>query len=138
MENEPVDFGTISTITLDKIEMALSHAVDPSVLMGVHADRYIDQMTERVAFQIRGYLLGEKLKGKIIKHPRDWWQSFKERWFPAWALKRWPVEYTIHTVTFDVIYPDFKPSLPPRHSRHTVIANYENSEGDEEGRTWDY
>lgn len=23
--------------------------------------------------------------------PADWWQAFKERWFPKWALKRWPV-----------------------------------------------
>ncbi len=25
--------------------------------------------------------------------PADWWQAFRERWFPAWWLRRWPVRY---------------------------------------------
>ncbi len=25
--------------------------------------------------------------------PRDWWQAFRERWFPAWWLNYWPVRY---------------------------------------------
>ena len=28
-----------------------------------------------------------------VKYPLDWWQSFKERWFPKWVLRRWPVRY---------------------------------------------
>jgi hypothetical protein len=27
--------------------------------------------------------------------PKDWWQHFKQRWFPGWALRRWPVQYRI-------------------------------------------
>jgi hypothetical protein len=27
------------------------------------------------------------------KWPKDWRQSFKERWFPKWLLKRYPVIY---------------------------------------------
>ena len=25
--------------------------------------------------------------------PETWWDAFKERWFPTWALKRWPIKY---------------------------------------------
>lgn len=25
--------------------------------------------------------------------PADWWQAFRERWVPAWWLRRWPVQY---------------------------------------------
>ena len=33
--------------------------------------------------------------------PVDWWQHFKQRWFPTWALWRWPVqERTIETRIF--------------------------------------
>ena len=33
-----------------------------------------------------------KEKISIHKHwPRDWWQAFKEKWFPGWAVNRWPV-----------------------------------------------
>lgn len=26
-------------------------------------------------------------------YPADWWQAFKARWFPGWALSRWPVKW---------------------------------------------
>ena len=45
-----------------------------------------------------------------VKYPADWWQAVKERFAPAWALKRWPVVYTIWEPS--VIYPDIK--LPDR------------------------
>ena len=25
--------------------------------------------------------------------PRDWWQHFKDRWFPGWLLERFPVRH---------------------------------------------
>lgn len=31
---------------------------------------------------------------KLASYPRDWWQAVKQRWFPFWILRRWPVEYT--------------------------------------------
>lgn len=45
-----------------------------------------------------------------IDLPADWWQWFKARWFPAWAIKRWPVQTTNygHKVELQryVAYPD--------------------------------
>lgn len=137
-ENEPVDLeASIQQVTLEKIRLGMSKAIDQNILLGVNSDTYIDHMTRQAVVSIQGYLFGEKLKGKIVKHPRDWWQALKERWLPAWALKRWPVEYTIHTVTFDVVYPRFKPSLPPRYSDYVVLAHYDSDSEYKEGRTWD-
>lgn len=127
-ENEPVDFGAMNQTTLEKIRFGISQAmIDPNLLIDANVDLHFDRMKRQIVANFEGYLYGEKLKGKIIKHPRDWWQAFKERWFPVWALDRWPVEYTVHTVTFDVVYPDFKPSLPRRHSDYVVMANYDNN-----------
>lgn len=28
---------------------------------------------------------------QVFDYPADWWQAFKERWFPQWLLKRYPV-----------------------------------------------
>lgn len=25
--------------------------------------------------------------------PKDWWQAFRERWFPVWWITRWPIQY---------------------------------------------
>jgi hypothetical protein len=35
-------------------------------------------------------MVGDRVEVKV---PLDWWQAFKERWFPLWALARWPVVY---------------------------------------------
>jgi hypothetical protein len=29
-----------------------------------------------------------------VSYPRDWWEALKDRWFPRWALQRWPVRLT--------------------------------------------
>ena len=49
-----------------------------------------------------------------VQWPADWWQHFKERWFPKWALRRFPVRYTHRlghprkTIDASAYYPDFK------------------------------
>lgn len=27
------------------------------------------------------------------QYPATWWDAFKERWFPGWARRKWPVNY---------------------------------------------
>jgi len=31
------------------------------------------------------------MDSNVISCPADWWQHFKQRWFPDWAINRWPV-----------------------------------------------
>ena len=30
---------------------------------------------------------------ELHEYPEDWWQAIKERWFPKWLLRRYPVKY---------------------------------------------
>ena len=46
-----------------------------------------------------------------IKVPMDWWQHFKEKWFPKWAIKRWPISYKIYTA--EALYPESLIKLTP-------------------------
>ncbi len=57
---------------------------------------------------MRDYLWGEKPEYKEVSYPADWWQAFKERWFPKWAKRRWPVEYEVRRITLHVLYPNFR------------------------------
>lgn len=79
-------------------------------MIDVKAD-IIEYMPHMFRIQVHGYLYGEHASYKQVKFPADWWQAFKARWFPAWALRRWPVVHT--TVRFEAkaIYPHFRPSL---------------------------
>jgi len=49
-------------------------------------------------------------KCEPVIYPADWWQAVKQRFAPAWCLKRWPVKLTVWEPF--VIYPDIK--LPER------------------------
>lgn len=39
-----------------------------------------------------GAIKTEAVAKETIQVPADWWSSFKLRWFPKWALVRWPSE----------------------------------------------
>ncbi|WP_230677522.1 hypothetical protein, partial [Streptococcus pneumoniae] len=41
-----------------------------------------------------------------VTYPSDWWQAFKERWFPMWARKKWPVKYTEEKMQANAYHPD--------------------------------
>ena len=30
---------------------------------------------------------------RTVTYPKTWWDAFKERFFPCWAVRRWPCEY---------------------------------------------
>ena len=58
-------------------------------------DAHIYEIADGLAIQISSFVLATG--GETIsihrRWPRDWWQAFKLRWFPKWALSRWPATY---------------------------------------------
>ena len=88
----------------------------PSKLVAFY-DCILDEMVYRIHSDIYGRTL--------TKYPRDWWEAVKERWFPAWALKRWPVLYN----RIDELYPELElPSAGPRVIRVDAWQPEETSE----------
>jgi len=67
-------------------------------------EQYKDQMLQRMVYTLKADVYGNVIES--IKFPKDWKQVFKERWFPQWLLKRYPVEYKEYTL--DVIIPGLK------------------------------
>lgn len=53
----------------------------------------------------------DTLEEYTFKAPADWLEAMKERWLPAWALKRWPVRYRVDTINVLALYPQI-PVLP--------------------------
>jgi len=100
-----------TTFTLELIKVAVTQAVDEKLICA-NVDWLPDHMAGRFIMQVDGFLLGERMPEKTIRHPADWWQAFKARWFPAWALRRWPAIESVHHIRFSVIYPDFRPPIP--------------------------
>ena len=67
-------------------------------------ERHKDQILQRMVYTLKADVYGNVIES--IRHPKDWKQAFKERWFPQWLLKRYPVEYKEYTL--DVIIPGLK------------------------------
>lgn len=52
-------------------------------------------LKEFLVYKLEAYIQGlPDHKIKIDEEfPEDWWEAFKDRWFPEWLLKRYPVKY---------------------------------------------
>jgi len=74
-------------------------------------DLSTDHARDDIMFRLRSFVWGERVDEIGIKHPADWIEAFKERWFPKWILKRRPVEYTRYVSNDMATYPNFRPSL---------------------------
>lgn len=90
----------------------LSHMYDAEVYLDYVAEDMVVTLATRIPYK----------DIKEIRHPEDWWQHVKERWFPSFLLKRFPVKYKKYVAT--VFYPD----LPiPREQNHIVIREVETN-----------
>ena len=104
-------------VTLEKLRLGIHQVVSPWLLDAeVRAMESI--ISDQIEIAVRGAVWSEKVPDVLTyKWPADWWQAFKDRWFPAWALARWPVEWEAHTVDFKIIYPGFRASVPHEEFR---------------------
>ena len=108
---KPVSEQQIETVTLNKIKVAMQKLVDERLLMDTHFD-IAHWSLEQFSMELKGYLLGEDVQRKEITYPCDWWQAFKDHWFPAWAKRRWPILYKTEVLDAKLLYTQFKPALP--------------------------
>lgn len=57
---------------------------------------------------IEGYVWSMPIQQQEIIYPKDWWQSFKDRFFPRFMLKKFPVKYTRYSIDIRAIYPELR------------------------------
>lgn len=67
----------------------------------------IDAFSSRLVARITANLAHhkdtkEEVRGSV-SYPADWWQAFKERWFPMWLLRICPVHRVSHSLTYVTI-----------------------------------
>ena len=123
----------VRAVQLSKLYVAVSKCMsrkDLAQLKNVElVGPYFDRMLGDMYYSLQAFVLGEEPEPMEIKHPVDWWQAVKERFGPQWWLKRSPVRYTRHTISFQVAYPHYKYKLPDE--KHTIHVSYSSGEIDE-------
>lgn len=76
----------------------------------VDVEEFASFHSDDIVFRVRQAVYGETLERIECEWPADWWQAFKGRWFPDWALARWPVRHDGATLEARAMYP--KVSMP--------------------------
>jgi hypothetical protein len=94
-------------VVLEKVKIAFQHRLSEEMMFvrnHMEVNSFLDNYTRSLVIQLSSYVLAgpERKRIDVEKQwPADWWQAFKERWFPKRWLRRWPVKYervSIHEV----------------------------------------
>lgn len=117
--------------TLERFKFTVSAVLNETELItssNLGFEYYYNEVLNAMVLKLHAYLASERLQHIIVRYPKDWWQAFKERWFPRWLLKRFPVKYHEEYYEARVFYPYV--SLP--NERHYVrIIRCSEGENDE-------
>lgn len=114
-----------STDTVELIERIyeVERRLPRATQMRMKWNVWIEPTTEAMVIQLRARVWARPLGTQRVVYPRDWWEAFKHRFFPLWALARWPVRHAIVTIEAFHEYPGLlvegiTPRLTFQYRRH--------------------
>jgi hypothetical protein len=115
----PTDGQNVATaIELTWRHFYVTSTIDKKYLLNSKVSGHLPNTMELAVMQLTTIVAGENVKE--IKYPLNWVQAFRERWFPKFILKRWPVRY--HSWKIDFLYPE----IEMRGQLHPEIAIYDS------------
>jgi hypothetical protein len=83
----------------------------------VAVDYRLDYAGAMLIQMIQDVLIQREL---LAEYPSTWWDAFKLRWFPKWALKRWPV--VMNRIDGEILYPQI--AIPHQKGLRMRLAVY--------------
>lgn len=109
------DMGDLKRIELEALRFGARRWIDPRLIDASNLRFHVEEEGRRLLLELTAHIASERLEE--ISYPSDWWQAFKERWFPKWAKAKWPVETTRYEAR--ALYPRI--SMPEeQHYIHLV------------------
>ena len=91
----------LNQITLELFKRRIQSCVSDSFLMRMEHKEYTDVIFQETIHALEFEIFGIKrtIKREITR-PFDWWEAVKERFFPNWLLKKFPVKF--ETIPIDI------------------------------------
>lgn len=74
----------------------------------VQLTHYMDHALTRAIYRLDLDVFGQDLEAQIWKMPADWKEAIKERFFPKWLLRKFPVKHAIFKLDVAVLYPQLE------------------------------
>lgn len=118
------DAAKIHTETLEMLRMWIRRALADSSVEDMIRDVQLVEMYgtaigKQCAYEIESFVWAQEKESREISYPADWWQAFRDRWFPRWAKRRWPVRYAKWQCKVYATYPSLR--IAPREG-HIAIT----------------
>ena len=108
---EPIPLSCpVEKVELERIEWAISHTLTGRDLSFRKICAFLPVDQDALLIHVMGTLWAEEVGSETYRWPCGWLQAVRERWLPAWWLKRHPVVYESHCVRWGIGYPEFRPS----------------------------
>lgn len=98
------------------MEQRISHH---EIGMGIELHQFEDMAAQQMVHRLMAKVASKKYDVKTVRFPSDWWQAAKRRFFPVWALAKWPVQYTEVTMEANAYHPDV--AIPDRATFVEII-----------------
>ncbi|GAH23701.1 unnamed protein product [marine sediment metagenome] len=99
-ENDEVKIKSYKVI-LERLRFKAKEFITKEMLTSVNVEFLESHFNDGISFNWHAAIAGQNLR--TIRYPKDWWQAFKERWFPEKFKERWPIEYKI--IDIYALYP---------------------------------
>lgn len=117
---------------LKKFNFSIQHRVDTTRFKtsNLSEDAHIDMVSKNLLLSLNAHVFGQELDDKIIELdvPVDWFESFKERWFPKFLLKKYPLKMKKVSVSRKLIWEGFD---TPEGVDYKIIKFCEVNNGDQ-------
>lgn len=100
------------TITLDVMSRTAKHAISLDMVANLEFESYVNELTNNLILSVTNKAPYYDLE--ILQVPKDWKEHFKERWFPKYLLKKFPIKYKEYRVTAyyrKVKLPEYHPEI---------------------------
>lgn len=109
---------TLRSVILERLPYAARQTITRAMLGQASIEQVADFVGGGFSFTLRTAIFAQRLDEQVVRYPADWWQAFKRRFFPRWALRRWPALEVVKTMRLYAWYPDV---MVPDHRSQFVI-----------------
>jgi hypothetical protein len=110
----------VQKVVLERYTYAVQQIISREALDAIHF-RIEDVTTEiatGMALRLVAEITSTQPQVQVVEYPATWWDAFKLRWFPRWALKRWPALMGSTRVEARALLID----IPPEFGRRVFVA----------------
>lgn len=129
-----MNVGEIQEICVERLRISCQTLVTNEVIEHADVTVAVAHAIDSLRFQMDSYVaaLPDKTISIHEQWPVTWWDAFKERWFPTWLRKRYPVQYNnidIEERTFKAICPHI--DMPRGRHVHFMLQYGKDTNGND-------